>query len=46
MLAGPTSVADSASAWRAIRRAVTPLQLSAAGVPDFNYVSKRTGAST
>jgi hypothetical protein len=45
MLTGPTFVAGSASAWRAIRRAVTPLQISAAAVTDFTYVSKRTGAS-
>lgn len=45
MLAGHTSVAGSATAWRAIRRAVTPLQVRAAGVTDFTYVSKRTGAS-
>jgi hypothetical protein len=33
--AGPRSVAGAASAWRAIRRAVTPLQVRAAGVVDF-----------
>ena len=32
MSAGPRSVAGSVSAWRAIRRAVTPLQVSEAGV--------------
>jgi hypothetical protein len=34
MSAGPRSVAGSASAWRAIRRAVTPPNVSAGGVED------------
>ena len=41
MSAGPRSVAGSVNAWRAIRRAVTPLQVSEAGVVDF-VVTGRT----
>jgi hypothetical protein len=43
-LTGPAFVADSASALRAIGRAITPLQVSAAGATDFTYVSKRTAS--
>lgn len=35
MSVGPRSVAGSVNAWRAIRRAVTPLQVSEAAVVDF-----------
>jgi hypothetical protein len=43
-LTGPTFVAGSASALRAIGRAITPLQVSAAGATDFTFVSKRTAS--
>jgi hypothetical protein len=39
MSAGPRSVAGSASAWRAIRRAVTPRQVRVAGVAGFTLMN-------